>query len=46
MANFSLIIKDIKSLFFKAKLVFLWNLSALAFAYKTKQDLELKKTSI
>lgn len=44
MNDLSLIIKDNKSLFFKEKFVFLWNLSALGTAYekqKKKQALEL-----
>lgn len=44
MGDFSLIIKDIGSLFSKEKLVFLWKLSALDTAYKKKiKALELKK---
>lgn len=43
MGDISLIIKDIKSLFFKEKLVFLWNLDTLGTAYEENQALDSKK---
>ena len=38
MNDLSLIIKDNKSLFFKEKFVFLWNLSALGTSYEKKKE--------
>ena len=37
MGDFSLIIKDIKSLFLKQNFVFLWNFGALGTTYKKKK---------